>query len=66
MAVHVSVDSVPCAFSRNRTRPDSQNPALGITGWSINAADRALIERIVNTTVTDPVGPEFMAPLQRA
>jgi hypothetical protein len=24
-----------------------------------------VIERIVNAAVTDPVGPEYMAPLQR-
>jgi aryl-alcohol dehydrogenase-like predicted oxidoreductase len=46
-------------------RPNQLEAALDVAGWSLNAADRALIERIVNITVTDPVGPEFMAPLQR-
>jgi aryl-alcohol dehydrogenase-like predicted oxidoreductase len=46
-------------------RPSQLDAALDVAGWSLNAADRALIERIVNTTITDPVGPEFMAPLQR-
>ena len=46
--------------------PDQLEPAVDVPGWSLNAADRALIERIVNTAITDPVGPEFMAPLQRA
>jgi aryl-alcohol dehydrogenase-like predicted oxidoreductase len=46
-------------------RPNQLQAALDVAGWSLNAADRALIERIVNTTVADPVGPEFMAPLQR-
>jgi aryl-alcohol dehydrogenase-like predicted oxidoreductase len=46
--------------------PDQLEPAVDVAGWSLNAADRALIERIVNTAITDPVGPEFMAPLQRA
>jgi aryl-alcohol dehydrogenase-like predicted oxidoreductase len=45
--------------------PDQVEAALGIAGWSLNGADRELIERIVNTAVTDPVGPEFMAPSQR-
>jgi aryl-alcohol dehydrogenase-like predicted oxidoreductase len=45
--------------------PDQVEAALGIAGWSLNGADRELIERIVNATVTDPVGPEFMAPSQR-
>ena len=46
-------------------RPNQLEATLDVAGWSLNAADRTLIERIVNTTVTDPVGPEFMAPLQR-
>jgi hypothetical protein len=40
--------------------------ALGVAGWSLNRSNRELIERIVNTAVTEPVGPEFMAPPQRA
>jgi aryl-alcohol dehydrogenase-like predicted oxidoreductase len=47
-------------------RPDQVEAALGVADWSLDDADRALIERIVNTAVADPVGPEFMAPLQRA
>lgn len=47
-------------------RPDQIQAALGVTGWSLDAKDRMLIERIVNTAVTDPIGPEFMAPLQRS
>jgi aryl-alcohol dehydrogenase-like predicted oxidoreductase len=47
-------------------RPDQVAAALGVADWSLDGADRALIERIVNTAVADPVGPEFMAPLQRA
>jgi aryl-alcohol dehydrogenase-like predicted oxidoreductase len=45
--------------------PNQLDAALDVAGWSLNAADRALIEHIVNTAITDPVGPEFMAPLQR-
>jgi aryl-alcohol dehydrogenase-like predicted oxidoreductase len=46
--------------------PDQVAPTLDVAGWSLTGADREQIERIVNTAVTDPVGPEFMAPLQRA
>jgi len=46
--------------------PNQLEAALDVAGWSLNAADRALVERIVNTTIADPVGPEFMAPPQRA
>ncbi len=47
-------------------RPDQLAAALGVADWSLDAADRALIECIVNTAVSDPVGPEFMAPPLRA
>ena len=45
--------------------PNQLEAALEVAGWSLSAADRVLVERIVNTVITDPVGPEFMAPLQR-
>src|SRR5271167_1115345 len=45
--------------------PDQVEPALGVADWSLSSADRALVERIVNKSVIDPVGPEFMAPPQR-
>jgi aryl-alcohol dehydrogenase-like predicted oxidoreductase len=48
-------------------RPDQLEAALALTGWALDAADRTLIELLVNTAVVDAVGPEFMAPpLQRA
>ncbi len=47
-------------------RPDQVRAALGVAGWSLTSADREQIARIVDATVTDPVGPEFMAPLQRS
>jgi len=43
-------------------RPDQLRPALGLAGWSLDAAARADIERIVSSTIGEPVGPEFMAP----
>ena len=45
--------------------PKQVEAALGVAGWSLNATQRGLIEHIVNATVVDPVGPEFMAPPQR-
>ena len=45
--------------------PKQVEAALGVAGWSLNAAQRGLIEHIVNATVVDPVGPEFMAPPPR-
>jgi aryl-alcohol dehydrogenase-like predicted oxidoreductase len=47
-------------------RPDQLRPTLGVAGWSLDAASRAKIDRILQATITDPIGPEFMAPLQRS
>jgi len=46
--------------------PGQLQAALGVAGWSLGAATRARIDRILSEAITDPVGPEFMAPLQRA
>jgi hypothetical protein len=40
--------------------------ALGdVEGWSLDKAAGAAIDRILAETITDPVGPEFMAPPTR-
>ena len=46
--------------------PDQLNAAQGVGGWSLDAASRATIDRILAQTITDPIGPDFMAPLQRS
>jgi aryl-alcohol dehydrogenase-like predicted oxidoreductase len=45
--------------------PDQVQPALGISGWSLDAATKARIDRVLADTITDPIGPEFMAPPAR-
>jgi len=47
-------------------RPDQVEATHGVAGWSLDAAMRARIDRILSEAITDPVGPEFMAPLQRS
>jgi aryl-alcohol dehydrogenase-like predicted oxidoreductase len=47
-------------------RPDQVEAALEVAGWSLNRTNRALIELLVDTAIVDPVGPEFMAPAERA
>jgi aryl-alcohol dehydrogenase-like predicted oxidoreductase len=47
-------------------RPDQLEATLGVAGWSLDAATRARIDRILSEAITDPVGPEFMAPLERS
>jgi aryl-alcohol dehydrogenase-like predicted oxidoreductase len=46
--------------------PAQLQPVDGIFGWSLDAAAKAEIERILNESIADPVGPEFMAPPERA
>ena len=36
-----------------------------LAGWSLDAAAMAEINRILRDLITDPVGPEFMAPPAR-
>ena len=45
--------------------PSQLEPAIGVAGWKLDAASLAQIDQILSKTITDPVGPEFMAPLQR-
>src|ERR1700723_155324 len=45
--------------------PEQLEPALGVAGWKLDAASKTQINQILSKTITDPVGPEFMAPLQR-
>jgi aryl-alcohol dehydrogenase-like predicted oxidoreductase len=45
--------------------PDQLQPVDEVTGWSLDASAKAEIDRILRETITDPVGPEFMAPPSR-
>ena len=42
--------------------PGQLQPVDEVIGWSLDACAKAEIERILRETITDPVGPEFMAP----
>jgi aryl-alcohol dehydrogenase-like predicted oxidoreductase len=45
--------------------PGQLEPVDQVTGWRLDAAAKAEINRILRDTITDPVGPEFMAPPAR-
>jgi len=47
-------------------RPGQLQPVDEVTGWSLDASAKAEIDRILAETITDPVGPEFMAPPARS
>jgi len=42
--------------------PEQVNPVDEAIGWSLDAAAKQAVDVILRETVTDPVGPEFMAP----
>jgi aryl-alcohol dehydrogenase-like predicted oxidoreductase len=46
-------------------KPDQLQPIDEVAGWKLDADAMAQIERILQVTITDPVGPEFMAPPAR-
>ncbi|WP_166254601.1 aldo/keto reductase [Marinobacter salicampi] len=46
-------------------RPDQLDPVTEIDGWSLDSDAMKEIDRILDTHIKDPVGPEFMAPPSR-
>ena len=46
--------------------PAQLTPVADVLGWNVDGTTRAAIDRILNTIVIDPVGPEFLAPPARA
>jgi Predicted oxidoreductases (related to aryl-alcohol dehydrogenases) len=47
-------------------KPEQLAPIRDVIGWRVDLDTRALIDRILAETITDPVGPEFMAPPARS
>jgi aryl-alcohol dehydrogenase-like predicted oxidoreductase len=45
--------------------PGQLQPIDEVFGWSLDAEAKAAIDRILQSAVADPVGPEFMAPPPR-
>jgi aryl-alcohol dehydrogenase-like predicted oxidoreductase len=45
--------------------PEQLQPVDEVIGWAIDASAKAEVDRILQETVADPVGPEFMAPPAR-
>jgi aryl-alcohol dehydrogenase-like predicted oxidoreductase len=46
-------------------RADQLLPIAEVTGWHIDGSAMAEIDQILQETIKDPVGPEFMAPPDR-
>lgn len=47
-------------------RPDQLDPIEEVAGWELSERDFEAIDEILEETIDDPVGPEFMAPPARA
>jgi aryl-alcohol dehydrogenase-like predicted oxidoreductase len=47
-------------------RPDQLLPVNEISGWRLDSSAKAEIDRILLENISDPVGPEFMAPPARS
>ena len=66
LAVRWNLDAgISCALWGAR-RPDQLAPVNEACGWSIDDEGKAVIEKILREEIIDPVGPEFMAPPERA
>ena len=47
-------------------RPQQLQPIDQIMGWRLDGAAQAEIDRILDETIANPIGPEFMTPQTRS
>ena len=66
LAVRWSLDMGITSALWGARRPDQLAPVDRVGRWSIASDDMAEIDRIIQEAVSDPIGPEFMAPPARA
>lgn len=65
LAVRWMLDQGISAALWGARHPGQLRPVDEVSGWSLDASAKAEIERLLRETVTDPIGPEFMAPPSR-
>jgi len=66
LAVRWILDQGPTAALWGARHPRQLQPIDEVFGWSLDATAKAEIDRILREAITDPVGPEFMAPPTRS
>ena len=66
LAVRWVLDQGPTVALWGARRQDQLWPIGDALDWHLDHGTRAAIDRILAETITDPVGPEFMAPPPRA
>jgi aryl-alcohol dehydrogenase-like predicted oxidoreductase len=63
LAVRWVLDKAPSHIALwGARRPSQLDPVGDIMGWSLKKEDFEAMDKILEDTITDPVGPEFMAP----
>ena len=65
LAVRFILDQGPTIALWGARRPDQLAPIDDVLGWRLDDETRVAINRLLAEIVTDPVGPEFMAPPAR-
>jgi aryl-alcohol dehydrogenase-like predicted oxidoreductase len=65
MAVRWMLDQGITTALWGARHPGQLQPVDEVTGWRLDAPAKAEIDRILRETITDPIGPEFMAPPAR-
>ena len=66
LAVRWLLDQGATAALWGARHPGQLQPIDEVFGWSLDAAAMGEIGRILRESITDPVGPEFMAPPARS
>jgi aryl-alcohol dehydrogenase-like predicted oxidoreductase len=66
LAVRWMLDRGITAALWGARHPEQLEPVDGVSGWRLDDAAMAEIDRILRESITDPIGPEFMAPPSRA
>jgi aryl-alcohol dehydrogenase-like predicted oxidoreductase len=65
LAVRWVLDQGVTAALWGARHPNQLGPVAEVGGWSLGADVKAEIDRVLRERITDPVGPEFMAPPAR-
>ncbi len=66
LAVRWVLDRGPTVALWGARRPDQLDAVSGALGWTLDEPAMREIDDILRREVTEPVGPEFMAPPERA
>jgi aryl-alcohol dehydrogenase-like predicted oxidoreductase len=62
LAVRWNLDAGITSALWGARQPDQLAPMDGVGGWALDEVGKAEIGKILREEITDPVGPEFMAP----